>query len=131
MTVDSGWLKKMVNLLMRYVRDEKYNIMIFTTQPNFQRLADSRYWSIDGTFATVYGSVQFQDQDSVVPIVFMLLINKVQETYASAFETSLQICVQIDFRLKFNISDFVKAIIDVMRIYLKNRQNTEEHVEPS
>lgn len=113
--------------LMRYVRDENYHIMIFTTPPNLQRLTDSRYWLIDGTFATVplefsqmysiHGSVPFQVRDSVVPLVFMLLNNKAQETYACAFETLLQICqeAQIDLRPKFIVSDFEKAIINVMR----------------
>lgn len=113
--------------LQKSIRTENSHIMIFTTQAILQRLAASRYWLIDGTFATVplqftqlysiHGSVQYQDHDSVVPLVFMLLNNKTQETYISAFEALLQICeeAQIDLRPRFIISDFEKAVVNVMR----------------
>lgn len=101
--------------------------MIFATTPNLQRLATSRYWLVDGTFATVpleftqmysiHGSVSYEENEVTVPLVFMLLNNKTQETYACAFEALLEVCQEANIELhpKFIISDFEKAVINVMK----------------
>ncbi|XP_021708053.1 uncharacterized protein LOC5565157 [Aedes aegypti] len=106
--------------LQKYIHDENNRIMIFTTISNLRRLAASRYWLVDGTFATVplqCLSVQYQDLDAVVPLVFMLLSNKTQEIYTCAFEALLEIAQEAEINLhpRYVIADFEKAVVNVVK----------------
>lgn len=63
-------------------------ILVFSTAENLRKLGESELWFADGTFKvspslfyqvyTIHGSLH----GTVVPLVFALLSNKTQSTYA-------------------------------------------------
>lgn len=83
------------------IEDGSERAMIFATNESLRRLSDSKFWVIDGTFATVpglfrqlvtiHGSIA-PDHTRVFPLVFILMTSKSESLYRKTFNTLIDKC---------------------------------------
>lgn len=112
--------------LLREVRVGDDYILIFSTQNNIRRLAQSGHWMGDGTFKTVpdiflqlytihapVGKVN----DVTVPLVYSLLTSKKSEVYDQLFINLNELAYEFECELipKFILTDFEIGAINAFK----------------
>lgn len=116
-------------LLYDSFEDQDYTlpgrVIIFATQDNLRTLFKSKIWFADGTFSTVptiffqlftvMGSVVQGQQTLVFPLVYALLENKEQATYAKVFEVLMAKAEDAEIQVQHPqrvMTDFELAIVN-------------------
>ena len=100
------------------VNDEDMNIVIFSCLSNLQYLCSRPKIYVDGTFNycpkffTQMFSIHTVDNGHYIPLVFILLPNKVADTYFQAFKLLASYCesVNLSWKPEELVSDFERAI---------------------
>lgn len=118
-------LQKTVNGVQFFhgvVESKGEKALIFTTEKDLRRLAQSRFWVADATFDTVpglfrqlfsiHGSVG-PDHTSTVPIVYALMQSKAELLYQHVLQQIGEIATQFDIELNPSVilTDFERGMI--------------------
>lgn len=71
-------------------------ILVFSTVSNIQKLSQSIFWIIDGTFKTVptiftqlytiHAQVGYGDNSRVLPLVYVLMTSKREQCYSQMYQ---------------------------------------------
>lgn len=111
----------MLNIIFRSC--EHICLIFFFIVDNIIRLAASKTWMLDGTFATapqgfrqiysILASVGTGDSMRFLPLVFFFLPSKSEDTYMQAFQLLIKAAEEIDHELDpdVTLTDFEKAAI--------------------
>lgn len=101
-------------------------ILIFSTQRNLHFLAQSDMWFVDGTFKTVplifnqLFTIHGVKEKQSLPLVYVLLPNKLTESYKSSFE-QLKL-LNVNLKPLHLMSDFEQAIINAVSVSFPDAQ---------
>ncbi|XP_018905098.2 uncharacterized protein [Bemisia tabaci] len=81
---------------------EKKRILIFSTEENLNHLCSADHWFCDGTFSSAphlfeqLYTIHVERKSYVLPVVFVLLPDKTEETYTRMFEALLHLKPQLN-----------------------------------
>lgn len=119
-TLDGG------DFLLATVAVHGGNVLIFSTHENLRRLSTAKIWMLDGTFGTapdgfkqiysILGSVGTGDATRYLPLVYMFLPNKSEDTYTRALEEVSNLAETLDLELdpEVAVTDFERAAINAI-----------------
>ena len=99
-------------------------VLLFSTENNLKKLAESNYWIMDGTFKTapnmflqiysIHAPVGGKENSRILPLVYFVMSRKSEEAYKRAFEDLCDSAAEYNIKLapSFIITDFEKAAIN-------------------
>ncbi|CAG8481702.1 7196_t:CDS:2, partial [Gigaspora rosea] len=118
--------------LAREIDIDNEKIMIFCTSNNLLHLEEANYWLMDGTFKTVptlfrqlytiHAPVGGESNFRVFPLVYIIMMNQLEESYKRVFQELLNLSKEADYNLSppVIITDFEQSVINAVQSKFSN-----------